>query len=72
MVNVSVGDGVYIQSRQSADLFNIAHFRAKTKTTRILMRELIFADDSTLVAHSAEGNQKICFLRCVKEVWPED
>ena len=29
-----MGDGVYIQSRQSADLFNVAHFRrTKTKTT---------------------------------------
>ena len=54
-----MGDGVYIQSRQSADLFNVAHFRAKTKTTRILMRELLFADDSALVAHSAEEMQKI-------------
>ena len=41
-----MGDGVYIQSRHSADLFNVAHFRAKTKTTRIVMRELLFADDS--------------------------
>ena len=52
-----IGDGVYIQSRQSAPLFNVAHFRAKT--TRILMRELLFADDSALVAHSAEEMQKI-------------
>ena len=52
-------DGVYIQPRQSADLFNVAHFRAKTKTTRIVMRELLFADDSALVAHSAEEMQKI-------------
>ena len=51
-------DGVYIQSRQSADLFNVTHFRGKTKTTRILMRELLFADDSALVAHSAEEVQK--------------
>ena len=35
-----MGDGVYLQSRQSADLFNVAHFRAKTKTTPILMRKL--------------------------------
>ena len=48
-----------LQFRQSADLFNVAHFRAKTKTTRILMRELLFADDSALVAHSAEEMQKI-------------
>ena len=53
------GGGVYIQSRQSADLFNVAHFIAKTKITRILIRELLFADDSALVAHSAEEMQKI-------------
>ena len=54
-----MGDGVYIQSRQTADLFNVAHFRAKTKTTRILMIELLFADDSALVAHSAGEMQNI-------------
>ena len=47
-----MGDGVYIQSRQSADLFNVAHLRAMNETTRILMREQLFADDSALVAHS--------------------
>ena len=52
------GGGVYIQARQSADPFNVAHFRAKTKTTRKLMRELLFADDSALVAHSDEEMQK--------------
>ena len=54
-----MGGGVYIHSRQSADLFNVAHFRAKTKTTQILMRVLLFADDSALVTHSAEEIQKI-------------
>ena len=56
-----MGDGVYRQSRQNADLFNVdtSLFRAKTKSTRILMRELLFADDSALVAHSAEEMQKI-------------
>ena len=53
------GDGVYVQSRYSADLFNVSHFRAKTKTTWIMMRELLFADDSALVAHCAEEMQKI-------------
>ena len=59
----AVGRTVYIQSRQITDLFNVAHFRAKIKTTGILMRELtrelLFADDSALVAHSAEEIQKI-------------
>ena len=54
-----MGDGVYIQSRQSADLFNVAHFRAKTKTSRILRRELLFADDSPMFDHSAEEMQEI-------------
>ena len=54
-----MGDGVYIQSRQSTDLFNVAHFRAKTESTQILVRELLFADDSALVARSAEEMQKI-------------
>ena len=55
----NMGGGVYVQSRHSADILNLAHFGAKTKTTRILMRELLFADDSALVAHSAEEMQKI-------------
>ena len=43
----------------SADLFNVAHFRAKTMSSRILMIEMLFADDSTLDAHAAEEMQKI-------------
>ena len=54
-----MGDGVYIQSRQSADLFNVPHFKAKTNTTWILMRELLYADDRALVANSVEEMQKI-------------
>ena len=50
-----MGDGIYIQS----DLFTVAHFRAKTKTTNILVSELLFADDSALIAHSAEEIQRI-------------
>ena len=52
-----MGGGIYIQSRPSADIFNVAHFRAKTTTTRILMRELLFTDDDALVAHSSEKMQ---------------
>ena len=54
-----MGDGVYIQSRQSTDLFNMAHFRAKTKPTRILISKMLFTDDSALIAHSVEEMQKL-------------
>ena len=54
-----MGDVVYIHSRQNADLFTIAHFRVKTKTANIHVREVLFADDNVLIAHSAEEIQRI-------------
>ena len=50
---VKQGCRVYIQSHQHADLFTVSHFTANTKTTNILVRELIFADNSALIVHSA-------------------
>ena len=52
-------DIVYIKSRQNADLYTVAHFRAKTKTTNILVTELLYADDSTLITNSAEEIQRM-------------
>jgi len=52
-------DGVFIQSRHDADLFNISHFKAKTKTCQKIVREMLFADDSALVAHDAETMQRL-------------
>ena len=40
-------------------LFHVSHFKAKTKTERILVQELLFADDSAIVAHTAEGTQAL-------------
>ena len=54
-----MGNGVYLQSRESADLFNVALFRAITKTNRIVMRDLLLADYSSLSVHSAEKMSKI-------------
>ena len=45
-----IDDGVFIQSRQYADLFNVTHFKARAKCILILVREL-FADDSALLAY---------------------
>ena len=53
------GDGVYIQSRQNADLFTVSHLWAKTKPTNILVRKLSFVHDSALIAHLAEEIQRI-------------
>jgi hypothetical protein len=52
-----VHEGIYIQSRHNADLFRVSHFKAKSRTTKHLVREMLFADDSALVAHTASDMQ---------------
>ena len=47
-----IQEGVYIRSRKEADLFNVAHFKSKSKSVSKVMRELPFADDSALVTHT--------------------
>ena len=43
---------VFIRTRTDGQLFNLARLRARTKTRQELIRELLFADDTTLVAHT--------------------
>ena len=43
---------VFIRTRSDGSLFNLAHLRAKTKTMEILLKDLLFADNAALVAHS--------------------
>ena len=50
-------EGVYIQTRHNADLFYVSHFKANTNTNRILVRKMLFADDSALVGHTVEDIQ---------------
>ena len=57
--NVSDGDDVYMHTRSDGKLFRLARLRAKSKTRRFLVRELLFADDAALVSHSAHGLQRL-------------
>ena len=52
-------DGVYIHSRSNGGLFNLARLRSKTKVLKILIRELLFADDAALATHSEEAMQRL-------------
>ncbi|XP_068703865.1 uncharacterized protein [Montipora foliosa] len=52
-------EGVYIQTRKEADLFNVAQFKAKSKTSIKIVTEMLYADDSALVAHSVEDMQSL-------------
>ena len=48
------GTGVYIRFRTTGNVFNIRCFNIKSKTFQSLVRELLFADDADLVAHTEE------------------
>ncbi len=52
-------DGVFIHTRSDGNLFNLAHLRAKTKVRRVLIREMLFADDATLTAHTEEALKRL-------------
>jgi hypothetical protein len=52
-------DGVWIHTRHDGGLFNLARLRSKTKIKKVLLRELLFADDAALVAHSETSLQRL-------------
>ncbi|KAL2077949.1 hypothetical protein ACEWY4_025634 [Coilia grayii] len=58
-----VEDGVYIRYCHDGSLFNLRQLQARTKTMEQMIRELLFADDAALVAHTERTLQHItsCF-----------
>ena len=55
--------GVFLHTRSSGNLFNVRRLRAKTLRQRLLVRELLFADDTALVAHT-ESDLQALINRC--------
>ena len=51
--------GVHIRFRTSGKVLNLRRMQAKTLVSEMLVRELLYADDADLVAHSAEDTQEI-------------
>ena len=45
-------DDVHLYTRSDGKLFNMRRLRAKSKRRKISIKELLFADDAALVAHS--------------------
>lgn len=52
-------NGDNINFRTDGGVLNLSRLRAKTKISSMLIRELMFADDCALVAHTAQGAQKL-------------
>ena len=55
-------DGVYVRYRLGGSLFNLRRLQAHTKTHERLIRDLLFADDAALVAHTERALQ--CITSC--------
>ena len=51
--------GVFICTRTDGKLFNLARLHAHTKTLEMCIRELLYVDDSALVANNAVDMQQI-------------
>lgn len=51
--------GVYIHNRNGGGLFNQVRVRANHETQLVLLREILFADDTAFVSHTEHCLQKL-------------
>ena len=58
-MNEGLDKGVFLRTKTDGKLFNLAQISAHTKTQEICIRELLYADDSALVASNATDLQQI-------------
>ena len=56
VLHQDIDDGVFVRSRTDGKLFNLARLKAKTKRRKDLITELLFADDTALIAHDVSFN----------------
>ena len=52
-------EGIYLHTRSNSSLFNLARLQAKTKVRKVLIREILFADDAAITAHTETALQEL-------------
>ena len=62
-------EGIYLRTRSDGRLFNLARLRAKTKVRKVLIRDMLFADDAAVATHAQEELQSLmdCFSQACKD-----
>ena len=45
-------EGIYLWTRSDGSLFNLAHLKARTKVHEALIRDMLVADDATVMTHT--------------------
>ena len=53
--------GIQITYRTNRGLFNTQHLTSKMKDTKSLVRDLLYADDCAILAHSEDGLQRLTY-----------
>jgi hypothetical protein len=62
-------DGTFIHTRSDGNLFNLLRLRANTKVHQVLIREMLFADNTALTTHSEEALQRL--ISCLADACRE-
>ncbi|KAL8572218.1 hypothetical protein ACOMHN_049394 [Nucella lapillus] len=62
-------EGIYLRTRNDSSLLNHARLRAKTKVRKVIICEMLFADDAALKAHTETALQELisCFAHACTE-----
>ena len=50
----TITEGIYLRTRSDGRLFNLARLRAKIKVWETTIRDVLFADDAAIAAHSQQ------------------
>jgi len=62
-------EGIYLHTRRDDSLFNLARLQAKTKVRKVLVREMLFADNVIITAHTEITLQELinCFAHACSQ-----